>query len=193
MPDDDITIRLVRPEDADPLRENTYSANTLAEVRERVAGEIAAYAQGTRVHLVAEVDGAVVGTGRVGRNEHPLHAHRAELYNIVVHPDYQRQGLARRIIATLHDHALSMGITILAVSCRGGTGAEQVYPRLGFVEWGRLPGGLKEPGASRSCMTWSAFTCRWTTQHRRRSERDTRAHTRAGVRPAICRVRHSDV
>ena len=79
-----------------------------------------------------------MGTGGVGRKEHPLCGHRAELYDIVVHPDYQRRGIARRIVAALRDHAISMGITILEVSCRGGTDAEQVYPRLGFVEWGRL-------------------------------------------------------
>ena len=38
-----------------------------------------------------------------------------------------------------------MGLQILEVGCRGGTPAEQVYGRLGFVECGRLPGGISKP------------------------------------------------
>jgi hypothetical protein len=38
-----------------------------------------------------------------------------------------------------------MGLEILEVGCRGGTPAEAVYPRLGFVECGRLPRGIVEP------------------------------------------------
>ena len=33
---------------------------------------------------------------------------------------------------------------MLEISCRGGTPAEGAYRGLGFVEWGRLPGGLVE-------------------------------------------------
>ncbi len=37
-----------------------------------------------------------------------------------------------------------MGVELLATSCRAGTTAETVYRRLGFAEYGRLPGGIKE-------------------------------------------------
>jgi GNAT superfamily N-acetyltransferase len=145
MPNDEIIIRLVCQDDTVQLRENICSGNTLAEVEERVANEIEAYDRRTHVHLVTKVDGAVVGTGGLGRSERPLLAHRAELYDIVVHPQYQRQGIARRIVERLRGYAASMGIEILEVGCRGGTDAEEVYPRLGFIEWGRLPRGLEEP------------------------------------------------
>ncbi len=42
------------------------------------------------------------------------------------------------MVATGHTPAIAVDITVIEVSCRGGTDAEQVYPRLGFVEWGRL-------------------------------------------------------
>jgi GNAT superfamily N-acetyltransferase len=76
---------------------------------------------------------------------HPLFAHRAELDDVVVHRDYQRQGIARRLVEEARDYARSMGIEMLETSCRGGTPAEQVYPRLGFIEYGRLLRGIKEP------------------------------------------------
>jgi hypothetical protein len=38
-----------------------------------------------------------------------------------------------------------MGVEILEIGVRGGTPAEEVYRRLGFAEYARLPGGIKEP------------------------------------------------
>jgi GNAT superfamily N-acetyltransferase len=79
------------------------------------------------------------------RNAHPLYAHRGELAGLVVHPDYQRQGIARRLVEKVCEYGTSMGLGILETGCRGGTPAEDVYPRLGFRECGRLPGGIVEP------------------------------------------------
>ena len=38
-----------------------------------------------------------------------------------------------------------MGIDILEISCRGGESAEKIYCKMGFSEYGRLPGDIKEP------------------------------------------------
>jgi acetyltransferase len=147
MPSDTPTIlvRPVRPADAAQLREHCLSANTLAEVEARIADAIEGCAAGTQILFVAEADGTVVGTGTLIRNAHPLRAHRGELSSLIVHPHHQRRGIARRIVETIREHAASLGIEILEVSCRGGTPAELVYPRLGFVEYGRLPRGIVEP------------------------------------------------
>jgi len=147
MPDNDsaITVRPVQPQDAAQLRDNCFSSNTLAQVEERIARNVQAYRERSEVHLVAEVEGVVAGTGGLVRRTHPLEAHRGELVSLVVHPDYQRRGIARRIVAELCDKAAEFGLTILEVGCRGGTPAETVYRRLGFIECGRLPGGLVEP------------------------------------------------
>jgi GNAT superfamily N-acetyltransferase len=146
---DNIIVRPVQPGDAEQLRENVFSANTLQEVEERIAGSIEAAEKKTQVLLVAEVDGVVVGTGTFVRNTHSLYAHRAEVGSLVVHPHYQRRGIARRIVEQIKDRAASMGLEVLEVSCRGGTPAEEVYRHLGFVEWGRLPRGIVEPWGER--------------------------------------------
>jgi GNAT superfamily N-acetyltransferase len=140
-----IAVRLARPEDAAQLRENCFSANTLAEVEARIADAMRMYEQGTQALFVAEVDGTVVGTGTLVRNTHPLYAHRGEVVGLVVHPHYQRRGIARRIVEAVRDQAAAWELEILEVGCRGGTPAEQVYRRLGFIECGRLPRGIKEP------------------------------------------------
>ena len=110
-----IVVRPVRPEDAAQLRENCLSANTLAQVEERIAQNVQAYDLKTEVHLVAEVDGVVVGTGGLVRRTHPLYAHRGELVSLVVHPDHQRRGIARRIVAELCRYAAEFGLSILEV------------------------------------------------------------------------------
>jgi GNAT superfamily N-acetyltransferase len=152
-----IIVRPVEPKDAVQLRENCFSANTLAEVEAGIAERIQGFEQGTVLHLVAEVEGVVVGTGILTRNEHPLKAHRGTVGSLVVHPDHQRQGIARRIVDTMRGYAEEMGIAFLEIGCRGGTPAEQVYPRLGFVECGRFPGGLIEPWGERLAFDEVSF------------------------------------
>jgi predicted N-acetyltransferase YhbS len=144
-----IIVRPVEPRDAVQLRENCFSANTLAEVEAAIVERVRGFERGTLIHLVAEVDGVVVGTGMLTRNEHPFKAHRGTVGSLVVHPDYQRRGIARRIVQAMHGYAVSMGLEFLEIGCRGGTPAEQVYSRLGFVECGRFPRGLIEPWGER--------------------------------------------
>lgn len=140
-----ITIRPVEREDAADLLENCFSMSTLEGVQERIENTIQMLEEGTGVRFVAEVDGTVVGTVMLKRNAHPLYAHRAEVFDVVVRGDYQRRGIARRLIAECRTHAASMGIEILEIGVRGGTPAEEVYRRLGFIEYARLPQGIKEP------------------------------------------------
>lgn len=144
-----VTVRPVRLSDAAQVRENCFSMNTLEEVQSRIATNLQVFAQGRGVQLVAEVDGIVVGTVLLMRHSHPLEAHRAELADLVVHGDYQRQGIARRLVEESRAYAASMGIEILEIGCRAGTVAEKVYPRLGFLEYGRLPWGIIEPWGDR--------------------------------------------
>ena len=146
MSDSMITIRPVEPEDAAELRANCFSQNTLAQVQERIAENLQAFAKGKQLQLVAEVDGIVVGTAVLMRKEHPLFAHRAEVVDVVVDTPYQRRGIARRLVDALCDHAASIGLEIIEISCRAPTVTEEIYRRLGFIEYGRLPRGIKEPG-----------------------------------------------
>jgi len=141
----DIIIRLVQPSDAAMLHDNCFVMNTLEEVEERIKSNLESYAAGEMIHLVAEVDGVVVGNALLLRNKFGLFRHRAELCDMVVASEYQGRGIARRLIETLRVHAAQMGIRIFETSVRGGTAAEEVYRKVGFQEYGRLPGGLMEP------------------------------------------------
>ena len=152
-----IIVRPVEARDAVQLRENCFSANTLAEVEANVKQRIQGFERGALVHLVAEVEGIVVGTGMLTRNGHPFRAHRGTVGSLVVHPDYQRWGIGRCIVRAMHGYAADLGIEFLEIDCRGGTPAEQVYARMGFVECGRFPRGLVEPWGERCVFDEVSF------------------------------------
>lgn len=93
-----LVIRPVRLSDAHQVREYCFSMNTLDEVRAQIQSNLEMASRGKIVQLVAEVDGTVTGIVSLVRQEHPLYAHRAEIAELVVHPDYQRRGIARQLV-----------------------------------------------------------------------------------------------
>lgn len=150
MPSASIAIRPVEPGDAPALQANCLPLATVAAVREQIAANRRAFARGTGAQFVAEVAGDIVGNAVVKRDtQSPLYAHRAGLFSLVVSVPYQGQGIARRLVDAARAWAASRGIEILETTCRAATPAEAVYRRLGFIEHGRLPGGIREPWGER--------------------------------------------
>lgn len=145
MSDHAVTIRPVTQTDAAQVRENCYSMNTLEQIQGLIEANLQKTTQGNLIQLVAELDGQVIGTAILERRAHPLMTHRAEIAGLVVHPDYHGRGIARQLVEGCRTYALTMDITILEISCRGGEPAEKVYPNLGFIEYGRLPRAIIEP------------------------------------------------
>lgn len=78
------------------------------------------------------------------RLEHHMCRHRADVGGFVVATRAQGTGLARKIVLAAEDKARTWGCTILEISCRGGTHAEDAYVGLGFIRRGRLPGGYHD-------------------------------------------------
>ena len=140
-----IHIRPVRLEDSVQLQKNCFLRNSVEDIQIMVAEDLKRAEHQGGIHLVAEVDGSVIGTVTLLRQAHPLFHHRAELAGLVVHPDYQGSGIARKLVETAEERAAEMGILLLEINCRGGEPAERIYPRFGFLEFGRLPGGIVEP------------------------------------------------
>ncbi|MHB9133686.1 MAG: GNAT family N-acetyltransferase [Armatimonadota bacterium] len=89
-----------------------------------------------------EVDGHVIGVTYLAFDEHPLRAHICTLLDLVVNPGFQRMGIARRLPEACKTRATDKGKGMICVSTRGGTTAETVYRKLGFIEYGRLPNGI---------------------------------------------------
>ncbi len=66
---------------------------------------------------------------------------RAHLVLLAVRPDYQRRGIARRVIHWLVETAAIAGVESIHVELRArNTGAYAFYRAIGFAETLRLPG-----------------------------------------------------
>jgi len=145
----DILIRDATLEDAADLQAHCLPRNSVEQVRDYIRECQDAPDGAEQVYLVAEVQGHAVGQAVLMRSAHGLRAHRAEVAGLVVAQRYWRRGIARRLVEACRARAAALGVTILEVAARGGEPAEEVYRRLGFIEWGRLPGGLVEPWGER--------------------------------------------
>lgn len=139
-----LIIRRVRREDDADLQANCFSRNSLSEVQQQIEGSLAEMRENRWLHLVAEVDGTVVGSAELKRETHRLLLHRAEWTGVVVCGFHQGRGIARALLTQTLAEAATWGIELLTVRVRGGTPAEAVYQRLGFQEYARLSGGFKE-------------------------------------------------
>ena len=146
---DTVSVRPIELADAKDLQSNCFPGNALEEVESGIQESLDKARRKDGIQLVAEVDGKVVGTLILTRNWHPFEAHRAELTTLIVNGEFQGRGISHRLVESIHAHARSMGVEILEVGCRGGTPEEKVYPQLGFIEYGRLPGAVVEPSGER--------------------------------------------
>lgn len=110
----------------------------VARLLGRLAAEVAAGDASVRV---ARVDGRLVGIGWWRRYERPTHRPHADLEKVGVATGLQGRGIGAALTAALVDDARSAGIEVLTLDLRGDNAtARGVYDRLGFVEYGRLPG-----------------------------------------------------
>lgn len=147
-------IRVVRPADAESLRENCLSQMSLDAVRDQISRDLEDYARGDVVPLVAAVEGAVIAMATLRRNTHHRSRHRAEISPVVVTGPYQRRGCARRLVEALRQRAATLGIDQLEISAAAGSPAEVVYRRLGFIEWGRLPNAGKDSSGKAGTLVY---------------------------------------
>lgn len=104
-------------------------------------GKIANSLNGGRlVVLVAFLEGAIVGTVQLDYDTNPNQPHRAEVRKLMVHPDYRREGIARRLMAGIEIEARKLDRTLLTLDTRSGDSAEPLYASLGYNVSGIIPG-----------------------------------------------------
>lgn len=141
---EEIQIRKMEITDAKSLWENIFSGNTPEEVKERVQKNIAEMEAGNCAALVAVIDSHVIGTVLAKKSQYVLTSHRCELYDVVVNPAFQKQGLGRKLCQEAFACARQMNCTQAIVTCRNN-GDELFYKAIGMEQCGRIPGGFLEP------------------------------------------------
>lgn len=105
--------------------------------------------RGQRVYVAATRRGEVVGYGGI-----MLLPEEAHVTNIAVHPDEQRHGIGRRLLARLAREARRHGATSLSLEVRASnTAAQEMYRSFGFV-----PAGVRQryyEGVEDAIVMWA--------------------------------------
>lgn len=84
------------------------------------------------------------------RPANPLLHHRRKAYRVMTDPARRGRNLGRLLMAAMHRVAREGGVEIGELGVRAGLGTEEFYASLGWVECGRLPGGIRvAPGDER--------------------------------------------
>jgi GNAT superfamily N-acetyltransferase len=114
--------------------------------------------RGRDVVTLLRVDGAMAGFAVLSFSLSPLRTHWASVFRVQVHPSRQGQGLGTVMMTGVHDIARARGLEFLHLTVRGGTGLERFYAKLGYREFGRMPGAIRvAPGDDREEIH---LTCR---------------------------------
>jgi GNAT superfamily N-acetyltransferase len=109
--------------------------------RERGA-EVAA---AKRVILAAWVDGEIGGCLQLDLDVPENQTHRAEVRQLLVHPDFRRRGVGRELMARIDQAALAHGRRILVLRTWPGGPAETIVRSLGWQFVGVIPGYAMRP------------------------------------------------
>ncbi|KNX39629.1 hypothetical protein VV01_20215 [Luteipulveratus halotolerans] len=97
--------------------------------------------------------GPVLGFGFVDLPQPRNIAHRTRLYAVMVDPQRRGRNLGRLLLGSLHACAREHGREIVDLGYRGGTGLGDFYATCGYVETGRIPGGLRLSTGDRDDVT----------------------------------------
>jgi ribosomal-protein-alanine acetyltransferase len=132
-----LTLKLAAPVDAVPIaamsRELVEAGLPWSWTPERVARNLR---QGETLVLTARDGERLAGFAIMQFGET-----RAHLSLLAVHPDYQRQGVARRMLQWLVESALTAGIASIHLELREtNLAARRFYLKQGFAETVRIQG-----------------------------------------------------
>ncbi|MGA8372601.1 MAG: N-acetyltransferase [Acidimicrobiales bacterium] len=93
---------------------------------------------------VATVDSLPAALGCWRRDAGVIFQHRAQISKVMADPHSRGLGLGELIVSSLVVDARAKGIETLRLSARGNNHlAIQLYERLGFTVWGRLPDAIE--------------------------------------------------
>lgn len=117
---------------------------TAEEVRREAAdAHVAEVAAGRQDLVVALEGGAVVAFGFLATVDGPaVKSHLGIVTRLQRHPDARGRGIGARVLGELEACARDRGLSVVALTVRGGTGVERFYLGRGYRLDGRLPDRL---------------------------------------------------
>jgi len=78
----------------------------------------------------------IIGTVQLAPMLKATHRHRAEVNKLIISSNYQRMGLARKVMDYVEDFAREDGKEVLTLTTATASAAREMYLRLGWEEFG---------------------------------------------------------
>ncbi len=103
------------------------------------------FAEGTTAQLWVATGESLLGAVVLDPCGKANGRHRAEVQKLLVSTKARGQGVARRLMAALEQHARETGLSLLFLDTETGSTAEQVYQRLGWQRAGEIPAYALSP------------------------------------------------
>jgi ribosomal protein S18 acetylase RimI-like enzyme len=111
----------------------------LQEARLYWEGVVDAMEGGSRILLIAELNGKLVGTVQLALAQQKNGAHRAEVMKLIVDPAARGQGIGTALMLAIEKSARRQGRSLLVLDTRVGDSGERLYRSLGYVAAGIIP------------------------------------------------------
>ena len=109
-----------------------------------LTGVLAGIRRNDIVSVTAEVAGKIVGNTDLRRQRHIDVLHLGRL-GIIVLKEYRRKGLGKLLMGTALERAERLGIRLVTLEVYASNEAALgLYRSMGFREFGRLPGGIRQ-------------------------------------------------
>lgn len=116
------------------------SEEQMNEAMRRLINDVAS---GSLLVFVAECDEELLGWVSLRLNQSALTGHWANVERLQSRPEHRSEGVGRKLVIALVEHAAKIGLEQLRLVLRSGEGLEGFYGELGWTEIGRHPAALR--------------------------------------------------
>jgi GNAT superfamily N-acetyltransferase len=99
--------------------------------------------------LIARLDGITAGTVQLDYDTPGNQLHRAEVRKLLVHPQFRRRGIAKKLMAEIESLASGLGRSLITLDTRTGDMAEPLYAAMGYRIAGIIPGFCRDTDSDR--------------------------------------------
>jgi GNAT superfamily N-acetyltransferase len=115
--------------------------------------QIAGFAGGDRIWLVAEDSARVVGMVMCVFFWQPNQHFRGEVSKMIVHSSARQRGIGAMLMTAIEREALKAGKTNLFLDTETASAGERLYRRMGWTELGAIPNVAYRPDGSLAAAT----------------------------------------
>lgn len=93
----------------------------------------------SRIFFGYFIHNTLVGCVHYTRCQKQNGSHRAEIEKLLVHPQYQRQGIASLLMQSIEREATKQGIELLVLDTQTGDKSEYFYQKIHYTKSGQIP------------------------------------------------------